>query len=201
MADSTFSSGAQSSGFVDFYEVLGVSSTAGDDELRTRINDLYNEAQANRNHRQIEKRREYETLLELLPQARNVLLEPSKRERYDTYAAQVARGAPGPDFKTFMTQLSAKTAADPDRVDVLGVADTGGGTAGTRADRAVRKKGPSERARASLIGTAISMIVFFVIVVVTYAWKKDWILAILIGALVGVIAWFLTHRPKDKITA
>ncbi|MBV9864388.1 MAG: hypothetical protein JO316_03510 [Abitibacteriaceae bacterium] len=203
MADSNGSSVAAAvkpDGFVDYYQLLGVSSNTDSEQLQTRINELYSEAQANRNHRQMEKRREYETLLEMLPQARNILLDDDKRARYDAYATQVQRGIATTSFATFLSQLSNRSMADPDRVDVLGVAET----PSTRPDRpksgAAKKKGPSERARTSLIGTAISVIIFFFIAVVTYAVKKDMGLAVLIGALVGVIAWFVTHRPSDKIS-
>lgn len=203
MADSNGSSVADAvkpDGFVDYYQLLGVSSNTDSEQLQTRINELYSEAQANRNHRQMEKRREYETLLEMLPQARNILLDDDKRSRYDAYATQVQRGIATTDFSTFVSQLGNRSVADPDRVDVLGVADT----PSTRPDRpksaATKKKGPSERARASLIGTAISVIIFFFIAFLTYVVKHDMGLAVLIGALVGVIAWFVTHRPSDKIS-
>lgn len=190
-------------GFVDYYELLGVPTTAGHEQLQTRINDLYSEAQANRNHRQLEKRRYYESVLEILPQARNIILDDSKRARYDTYASEARLGRGSPPFATFITQLNSRGGAEPDRVDVLGVAET---TTRPERDKAKataatpRKKGPSERARASLMGTAISVIVFVIVFGITYLVKKDIGLALLIGALVGVIAWFVTHRPSDKIS-
>lgn len=205
MADLT-GSGA---GFVDYYELLGVPPTAGHEELQTRINDLYSEAQANRNHRQIEKRRYYESLIETLPQARNIILDDSKRARYDAYASEARLGRANPPFATFITQLNSKGAPEPDRVDVLGVAETTTRPERDKAKAATatpRKKGPSERARASLMGTAISVIIFFVVFGVTFALTKNIAepmhigIALLIGALVGVIAWFVTHRPSDKIS-
>ena len=71
-------------------------------QLRSRINEMYAEAQANRDHRNPERRRQYATLLYWIPQARNVLLHEGKRARkYDAYALQAKNGVSAADFRTY----------------------------------------------------------------------------------------------------
>jgi DnaJ-class molecular chaperone len=116
-------------GFVDFYELLGMPETTPSSDLQERIQTLYSEAQANRDHRNLNKRRDYQTLLEYLPKARTVLLDPPKRAAYDNYAAQARGGSASTSFASFLAQLSGDV-SDDERTDVLGVQD-GRGKAGT----------------------------------------------------------------------
>ena len=113
----------KSDGFIDFYQMLGVTPDTPIDAIRTRINELYSEAQANRDHRNLNKRRDYQMMLEYLPNARTALLDEEKRAQYDAYAVQASAGAPAQTFEEFMSQLSGAPAADADRTDVLGVQD------------------------------------------------------------------------------
>lgn len=93
--------------FVDFYQVLETEQEATTTHLRRRINDLYSEAQSNRDHRNVGKRRRYEALCELLPYCRIVLLDPDKRARYDRYLELARSGGAGvPDFETIMEEIA-----------------------------------------------------------------------------------------------
>jgi len=98
-------------GFVDFYELLNESPDVGTEQIRTRITELHNEAQANRDHRNLARRHEYQMLLELLPQCRAVLLDERKRQRYDEYAAQARSGAAPTTFDVFMDEITGKVNA------------------------------------------------------------------------------------------
>jgi hypothetical protein len=112
-------------GFVDFYDVLGAQQDATTTHLRRRINELYSEAQSNRDHRNPSKRRRYEALCELLPFCRIVLLDPDKRARYDKYREDVHAGTPGtPDFETAMEEIAGSVGPDlnsGEKIGLLGV--------------------------------------------------------------------------------
>ncbi len=191
-------------GFIDFYQMLGVTPDAPADEVRQRVNALYSEAQANRDHRNLNKRRDYQTLLELLPQARTALLETDKRQRYDDFAAQERSGTAG-DFSSFIAALSG-TVSDQDRTDVLGVKD---GTATPivrprppKPDAPVkpRQSQVKSSSQQSLTGSAIAVIVFVVaLVLLHFAVSLRWEIALLIAAVAGVVAWFVTHSGGNKI--
>ena len=92
-------------GTVDFYTLIGKTSDADTEDIRQRIQALYSEATANRDNRNLKKRREYQTLLELLPPARAALLEAPKRARYDDFLVKAKGGAAPTDFETFINDL------------------------------------------------------------------------------------------------
>ena len=92
-------------GTVDFYTLIGKTPDSDADSIRQRIQALYSEATANRDNRNLKKRREYQTLLELLPPARSALLEPAKRARYDDFLVKAKSGAAPSDFETFINDL------------------------------------------------------------------------------------------------
>ncbi|HVF84658.1 MAG TPA: hypothetical protein VM821_01650 [Abditibacteriaceae bacterium] len=96
------------SDFIDFYQLLGADSEATTTALRRRINDLYTEAQSNRDHRNPTKRRRYEALCELLPYCRTVLLDPDKRARYDRYREQFEAGSSVPSFEQMMDEIAGR---------------------------------------------------------------------------------------------
>jgi hypothetical protein len=138
--------------FVDFYQVLEVEQDATTTHLRRRINDLYSEAQSNRDHRNVSKRRRYEALCELLPYCRIVLLDPDKRVRYDRFLEQAHEHTPNlPDFETIMEEIAGSIGdgknESTEKVGLLGVqndddflpvadsARTGSGTAHTFAEK------------------------------------------------------------------
>ncbi len=118
-------SGAASD-FIDFYQLLGADQEATTTALRRRINDLYTEAQSNRDHRNPAKRRRYEALCELLPYCRIVLLDPDKRVRYDRYREQFQGGASVPAFENMMDEIAGRIEDDMsngtgEKVGLLGV--------------------------------------------------------------------------------
>jgi len=112
------------SDFIDFYQLLGADSEATTTALRRRINDLYSEAQSNRDHRNPTKRRRYEALCELLPYSRIVLLDPDKRARYDRYREQFEAGSEVPSFEAMMDEIAGRiddVASDGEKIGLPGV--------------------------------------------------------------------------------
>lgn len=108
---------------IDFYTLLDEPPGASTEELRSKIGAIYSEAQANRDHRNLNKRREYQTLLELLPPARAALLEAPKRARYDEFLAQAKGGAAPSDFETFINDLMGFNEPMEEKTGLLGVQD------------------------------------------------------------------------------
>lgn len=108
-------------GTIDFYTLLGESPSADTETLRSKIGAIYNHASANRDHRNLNKRREFQALLELLPASRTALLEEPKRARYDAYLAASRAGNADTDFETFMNDLLGNTASDEEKTSLLGV--------------------------------------------------------------------------------
>ena len=194
-------------GFIDFYELLGMPSSSSTEDLRARVQVLYSDAQANRDHRNLNKRRDYQTLLEYLPQARTALLDDDKRARYDDYRATVTSGTASTPFASFMAELSGQV-VDEDRTDVLGVNDGSRATAGSRgsaagagkatagADTASRRKPqvPSST-QAGLNASAMSVIVFAILTLIVGVAMGNWPVAILVGAIAAVVVWFIA-RPR-----
>lgn len=108
-------------GTIDFYTLIQEPVDADAETLRTKIQSLYNEAQANRDHRNLTKRREYQTLLELLPRARQALLEPEKRARYNAYLASARSGTAEVEFDSFMSELLGQEETLEEKTGLLGV--------------------------------------------------------------------------------
>ena len=106
-------------GFVDYYALINTSSSTDNETLREQINALYKEAQTNRDHRTPTRRREAEFLLELLPQARTVLLDPKRRRRYDAYRGAVEMQSPRMAFEEFLPSLLAEKEKAPTGADIL----------------------------------------------------------------------------------
>lgn len=108
---------------IDFYTLLGESPSASTEELRLKIGAIYSEAQANRDHRNLKKRNEYKTLLDLLPAARVALLEAPKRARYDEFLAEARQGSAPLDFETFINDLMGFNEPMEENTGLLGVQD------------------------------------------------------------------------------
>ncbi len=196
---------ARADGFVDYYELLQMPSSSSSEELRGRIQGLYSEAQANRDHRNLNKRRDYQSLLEYLPQARGVLVEDeAKRQSYDEYAAQARTGAAPQPFETFLAHLSGEV-PDEERTDVLGVQSGGArtqpktsrsaATAPANEDRPVRRPQVQSSTQQGLMGSAIAVIVFAALLVICFLVTSRLPLSVLIAAVGGIIAWFAL-RPR-----
>jgi hypothetical protein len=208
-------------GFIDFYELLGVEDEATLTRLRTTINALYNEAQANRDHRNLNRRREYQTLLQLLPQAREFLLEETKRERYDAFREDYNRGAATVSFESWMRQLQeAEEAENAGKSAVLGVQDDDEATqtksptasvtkvpldkpkAKPRSRVVVEESAAPDSTRSSLLGTVISLIVGFAFfVLLNFMLKIDFPYAVIAGVIACVIVFIITHRKDTGKTA
>ena len=110
-------------GTIDFYTLLGEPQGADTETLRAQIQAIYGYASANRDHRNLNKRREFQALLELMPAARTALLEEPKRARYDAYLAAARAGNADTDFETFMNDLLGNTESLEDKTSLLGVQD------------------------------------------------------------------------------
>jgi hypothetical protein len=223
--------------FIDFYDLLGAQTEATTTALRRRINELYSEAQNNRDHRNPNKRRQYEALCELLPYCRIVLLDPDKRARYDRYMEQAKSGQNVPPFENMMDEIAGSvgevTGDSSEKIGLLGTegddnylpekaaaANASTPPAGTarvkpsakkiqaaqqsaagskEADAitlsgtAGQKRRVSKAAAASLMGSALSVIVFALVCVVFYFIAGDIHDAILYAAIAGLITWIVTH--------
>ncbi len=70
--------------FVDFYEALNLPPEAERKEVHRRISELYLEAQRNLDHRDFGTKIKYQEMFErVLPRARYILLDATRREDYD----------------------------------------------------------------------------------------------------------------------
>ena len=153
MADSLHSSNptaargtAPESDFIDFYQLLEAPTDATTTALRRRINELYSEAQSNRDHRNPTKRRRYEALCEILPYCRLVLLDPDKRARYDRYMEKSQAGQSVPDFEAMMDEIVGRIEDEDmgdERVGLLGVKGDDDYLPNASTMAALRGSGPS----------------------------------------------------------
>ena len=114
-------------GTLDFYTLIAEPPDADTETLRAKMGALYNDAQANRDHRNLTKRRQYQTLLELLPRARLALLDPEKRARYNAYLASAQNGTAEVEFDEFMDDLLGTGDVMEPKTGLLGVQDESGG--------------------------------------------------------------------------
>ncbi len=105
-------SGQQAAGWLDFYAMLGVSPQADSNTLRKGIGEAYAEATANIDHRDLNRRHYFQTMVEqVLPQCRRVLLDPTLRSRYDEENARHAAGdAAALDYVSFMASMQGASA-------------------------------------------------------------------------------------------
>lgn len=79
--------------FVDLYDALNLSQDADEKQIRQSINASYLESQQNLDHRNPKKRLRYQQLYEvILPQARHLLLDESRRAEYDRYLTAFKTG-------------------------------------------------------------------------------------------------------------
>ena len=213
---------AASGDFIDFYQLLEVPFDVTTTQLRHRVNELYTEAQRNRDHRNISKRRRYEALCELLPYCRIVLLDAGKRARYDRYREQVTSGAARVlDFESLMNELVSNEGESGDsqeRISLPGIENDDAYlpvsvSASSRTSKAPRAAAASrgadgviltgaagqprqlsKAARDSLIGSVFSMVLFTGVFVVVWLLVRDLSWAILPASLAGIINWIVVHR-------
>ena len=104
--------GEREASWLDFYALLGVSPQADSTTIRKRIGEAYSEATANIDHRDLNRRHYFQTMVEqVLPQCRRVLLDPTMRSRYDEENARHAASEPGAlDYVSFMANLQGASA-------------------------------------------------------------------------------------------
>ncbi len=193
-------------GTIDFYTLLQESPDADVETLRAKIQALYNESQANRDHRNLNKRREYQTLLDWLPRAKSALLEPEKRARYNAYLASVRSGTAEIDFETFMGDLLGENEAMEEKTGLLGVQDS------SQSPRIRAAKPPVEipqakntrvpvsaPANSSLaIGGAVAAL--FVGAIAGNAMNRGLVPTILIAFILGAITFaLLNKKPRGGI--
>jgi|GEM_PF-2285959 len=211
-------SAVKADGFVDYYELIHEDPESTVTRLRTAINTLYNEAQANRDHRNLNKRRTYQELLDLLPQAREFLLDEELRRQYDNYREEALNGLAKQDFTEWQTSVRSN-GEDAESASLLGVQEEEQRLRGqeVRAQvlKVAKEKKPRSRvvvedapqaiptgASPALLGSAISAIVFFAVLAIAVAlFKTSLPAAILIGAILAIIVWVFTHLGKGKIKA
>jgi len=82
--------------FIDFYQALELPLDAEPKRIRSRIAEVYTEAQRNLDHRNFQTRVEHQKMFEVvLPRARYILLDEGRRGEYDQLV-RAFRGVPTP---------------------------------------------------------------------------------------------------------
>ena len=213
MADTTFniSDASLDDGTINYYTLISEEFDADTETLRSKIQALYTESQANRDHRNLNKRREYQTLLEWLPRARTVLLEPEKRARYDAYLNSVQAGNSEVDFDEFMGELLGQTDRLDEKTGLLGVQDRvqepRAHVIKTPIDKTTKRPtapvaprqspSPSNGAAAAAIGALGGLIIGGAI---GYFVLHSGVAALLLGlALAAVLFVLLNRQPSGRI--
>jgi hypothetical protein len=199
---------ALADGTIDFYAMLNEPEDAPADQIKAKINSLYSESQANRDHRNLTKRREYQTLLELLPGARAALLDADKRQRYDAYLAAARAGTNTPDFESFMNDLMGLNETMEERTGLLGVQDNKPtevrarvikapvqGTTPKQAPVAVPSKSPGIPP-AAIGGGVGGLIVGIVIGLAIHKLIPGILIGVILGAILFVV---LNKKPGGKV--
>jgi hypothetical protein len=113
----------QEDGFVNFYTAFGLTPAAPAEEIQETLNAKFQEAQNNRDHRVPARRREYQLLLETLPQARTILLDAARRKRYDAYCQAREMGSPHMPYAEFLSGLLREKDVEEVRADILTLRD------------------------------------------------------------------------------
>lgn len=117
MATDTQEKSAAQAGFIDLYDLLKLPTDVDNQALRKRINEYYLEAQQNLDHRNAKKRLHFQQMFEVyLPQARHLLLDPSRRAEYDRYVVAFRTGS---NVVPLSAEEKAQVAASTTSTDVL----------------------------------------------------------------------------------
>jgi len=209
-------SAVKADGFVDYYELIHQEPDATITSLRSAINDLYNEAQANRDHRNLNKRRTYQELLDLLPQAREFLLEDDIRHQYNIYREESLNGIAKQSFEDWKV-LALKKEGEEEASSVLGVQEEQQRLRGQEVRAQVLKvpKQPKSRVvvdketsevpqatSSSTLGAAASACVFFAVLIIAKVLLKTTLpVAILSAAILAILVWLGAHFANKGRTA
>jgi len=202
-------------GTIDFYALLCEPVDTPAETLKGRIQALYSEAQANRDHRNLNRRREYQTIIELMPGARAALLDAEKRQRYDAYLTAAKSGTNTPDFEEFMNDLLGLSGTMEEKTDILGVQDKASEPkarvlkapapaktpAKTSPTPAPATSGPAQKAIIGgvvglLLGTGAGHVLLKNVMHHNHAGVPSVLLGIVVGALVFVA---LNRKPGQKV--
>ena len=194
-------------GTIDFYTLLDAPPESNSETLRSKIGDIYNLASANRDHRNLNKRREFQTLLELLPAARAALLEEPKRARYDDYLAASRRGdADMVEFEDFMNDLLGADELNADKTSLLGVQDKQDAAPRSRVIKAPappvavstpRPSAPVGNAMMPIFGAIGGFVLGFI---VGYLLLHGAVPGLLVGAILAAIGFVaLNKKPGGRI--
>ncbi len=210
MSDTTYylAESQLENGTIDFYALLGEAPDADVEVLRSKIGAIYNVASANRDHRNLNKRREYQALLELLPAARTALLEEPKRARYDSYLAAARTDSAETDFETFMNDLLGNSALDADKTSLLGVQEASATQPKPRVIKAPappmaqptpQPAAPSGSSMTPLFGAIAGFVIGTVIGLVLLGGYGP-IAAILLGIILAAVGYVvLNKKPGGRI--
>ncbi len=208
-------SAVKADGFVDYYELIQQQPEATITSLRSAINDLHNEAQANRDHRNLNKRRSYQELLNLLPQAREFLLQDDIRHKYDIYREESLNGIAKQSFEDWKAE-TLKKEGDEEGSAVLGVQEEQQRLRGQEVraqvmkvpkpsrSRVVVEKGSDETPATSSpqLGSIASACVFFAVMIIAEVlFHASLPVALLIAAILALVVWLAAYFANKGRTA
>jgi hypothetical protein len=184
--------------FLDYYELLDQPENATTAELRGRINDLYSEAQSNRDHRNPQKRREFQLWLDLLPTARSVMTDEAKRAKYDTYRKSLASGAIVPPYAEFLRELEGRPAPSQEQATVLGLREDAPKPA---ADQARKAAPPAPTGGGGASTASIAAIIALVLIAGIGAAMHQVPGGLIGGAIVAAIVFLAMRGSGNKINS
>lgn len=179
--------------FIDYYQLLDQPETATTAEIRGRINDLYAEAQANRDHRNAQKRREYLLWLDLLPGARSIMTDEAKRVKYNDYRSQLQTGGSVPAYPEFLRELEGKPARSQEEAQVLGMREEA-----PKTPLPTAKPTPASGGGGNSSTAGIAALVVLVIAAVAGFATGHGPVGLIAGAILGGII-FMVMRGGNKV--
>jgi len=182
--------------FMDYYELLDLPQDATTAELRARINDLYAEAQANRDHRNPAKRREYQLWLDLLPQARALMTDETKRAKYDEYRRRYLDNALVPPYAEFLRGLEDKPAKADEAGSVLGLREQAAKTPPVAPPRRATAPAASGSSGGSATGAIAALVALVIVAGIAYAATHKIDIALIAGAVVAGIVYVVMRGGK-----
>lgn len=216
--DNSQNPAVKADGFIDYYELIHEEPDATITRLRSTINDLYNEAQANRDHRNLNKRRSYQQMLDLLPQAREFLLDEDNRHKYNIYREESLDGIAKQSFEDWKAATLKSESQEEDNA-VLGVQEEQQRLRGQEVRAQVLKvskdKQPESRvaidenkaetstvSSSPRLGVMASACIFFaVLIIAKVLFHLVLPKAILIAAILAIIVWLVAHFANKSRTA